>query len=460
MLKRILYTLLFCGLIVFPLSAQVDSALQKLLSIPGLKHAAVGISVKRVKDQKIISEYRSETALIPASVTKLFSTALSLQKVGPAYTFSTSVAYTGEIVDGILKGDIVIEAGGDPCLDSRYFPSRRFVDTVIHVIKVLGIHQVEGTVVIRGADKEEGIPGSWLWEDIANYYGALYHSFNYRDNLYTVTLKPERTTGMAKIVSVIPSIEVEFINRVTVSDLKKEDVWIYGGPYAEKLLLKGNITTKSFSYEVKGAIHHPAEIACDELKRRLRRQGITIGDTSVSGDSLHSLHTFISPTVEEIVFYTNKRSINLFAEALGKLVSPDRFEQEVKRRLAGMAIDTSGIILKDASGLSMQNAAPAEVFTDLLLWSRRHLGRPFWTSLPEGGVDGGLTIYADHPVLRNNLRAKTGSLTGVRTLSGFLTTRDGQELAFTILINHYTCTPKELQEAVRNFLVDTSKGLE
>lgn len=75
----------------------------------------------------------------------------------------------------------------------------------------------------------------------------------------------------------------------------------------------------------------------------------------------------------------------------------------------------------------------------------------FWASLPEGGVDGGLVIYADHPVLRNNLRAKTGSFTGVRTLSGFLKTRNGQELAFTVLINHYTCTPKELQEAGSEF---------
>ncbi|KIO45958.1 D-alanyl-D-alanine carboxypeptidase/D-alanyl-D-alanine endopeptidase [Sanguibacteroides justesenii] len=457
--KRILYTLLFCGLIVFPLSAQVDSALQKLLSTPGLKHAAIGISVKRVGDQKIISAYRSETALIPASVTKLFCTALSLQKVGPAYTFSTPVTYTGELANGILKGNIVIEAGGDPCLDSRYFPARRFMDTLIQAIKILGIHRIEGTVVIREQARVE-IPGSWLWEDIANYYGALYHSFNYRDNLYTVTLRPERTAGMAKIISVVPSINVEFVNRVTVSDLKKEEVWIYGGPYTGKLLLKGNITAKSSSFEVKGAMHRPAETFCDELKRRLRRQGIAISDTSVSGDSVHPLHTFISPTVEEIVFYTNKRSINLFAEALGKLVSSDRFEQEVKERLAGMAIDTAGIILKDASGLSMQNAVPAEVFTDLLLWSRLHLGKSFWASLPEGGVDGGLVIYADHPVLRNNLRAKTGSFTGVRTLSGFLKTRNGQELAFTVLINHYTCTPKELQEAVRNFLVDTSKGLE
>ena len=147
--KRILYTLLFCGLIVFPLSAQVDSALQKLLSTPGLKHAAIGISVKRVGDQKIISAYRSETALIPASVTKLFCTALSLQKVGPAYTFSTPVTYTGELANGILKGNIVIEAGGDPCLDSRYFPARRFMDTLIQAIKILGIHRIEGTVVIR-----------------------------------------------------------------------------------------------------------------------------------------------------------------------------------------------------------------------------------------------------------------------------------------------------------------------
>lgn len=90
---------------------------------PGFKACCYRISDKAGGCQKITSAYRSETALIPASVTKLFCTALSLQKVGPAYTFSTPVTYTGEITNGILKGNIVIEAGGDPCLDSRYFPA-------------------------------------------------------------------------------------------------------------------------------------------------------------------------------------------------------------------------------------------------------------------------------------------------------------------------------------------------
>ena len=460
-MRRILYFLLLYCLFVPPLVAQESEGLRKLLNTSGLKRAAIGISVKRVSDGKSVCTHDPEISLTPASVTKLFSTALALQKVGPAYTFQTVLAYSGEIRDGVLKGNIIIESGGDPSLDSRYFPSKRFVDKIVTVVKELGIRKIEGDIVILGKEEENAIPGSWLWEDVANYYGALYHAFNYRDNLYTIDLKPDRGTKTAKIASIVPALPgIEFVNQVTVSDLKNEDVWIYGGPYTRKLLLKGNITTKSPFCKIKGAMHEPSSVCRAELKTRLSKQGIIVEGRRLRDEAKQVLHTFVSPTVEEIVFYTNKRSINLFAEAMGQLVRPVHFEREAKERLAAISIDTSGLILKDACGLSMQNAAPAEVFTDLLIWGRKHLGKPFWASLPEGGVDGGLAIYADHPVLQNNLRAKTGSFTGVRALSGYLTTRHKQELAFTILINHYTCTPKELQEAVRNFLVELSEFLE
>ena len=132
----------------------------------------------------------------------------------------------------------------------------------------------------------------------------------------------------------------------------------------------------------------------------------------------HALLTTVSPFLKDIVYYTNKNSINLFAEALGELISPTDYARTVKAELSGMGIDSCGITLKDASGLSPANAVPAEVFTDLLIWAKGHLSDAFVASLPQGNVDWGLRIYSDHPVLRENVITKTGLCPGFGRLPG------------------------------------------
>ena len=144
--------------------------------------------------------------------------------------------------------------------------------------------------------------------------------------------------------------------------------------------------------------------------------------------------------------------MNLFAEALGALVNPSDFETTVKQELSAIGIDSSGITIKDACGLSPSNALPAEVITDLLLWAKSHLGDSFFASLPRGGIDRGLRVYSADPVLGGNLRAKTGSMFGVRALAGYLSTRNGETLAFTIFVNNYTGDLVKIQETIRNFL--------
>lgn len=91
----------------------------------------------------------------------------------------------------------------------------------------------------------------------------------------------------------------------------------------------------------------------------------------------HALLSLDSPFLKDIVYYTNKNSVNLFAEALGELISPTDYARTVKVELSHIGIDSCGITLKDASGLSPANAVPAEVFTDLLIWAKGHLSDAF-----------------------------------------------------------------------------------
>ena len=418
-----------------------------------VKHAAIGVCVKNVETGQVVYEHNPGMALRPASVVKLLSSALALKREGDSLTYTTKVFYTGEIDEGRLSGNIVIQAGGDPTLDSKYFPKACFMDSLVSKVVSLGSKRIHGNIIIETEGEPARVPGSWPWEDVANYYGALYHSFNYRDNTYTINLKSGKSGTQTKVVSVVPSVPgVKLRNEVMASAKNGNDAWIYGGPEAATLLIQGTIPANRSSFAVKGAIHHPDACFRAELEKRLKGKGITLDKQKIEDGERHALLTTVSPFLKDIVYYTNKNSINLFAEALGELISPTDYARTVKAELSGMGIDSCGITLKDASGLSPANAVPAEVFTDLLIWAKGHLSDVFVASLPQGNVDWGLRIYSDHPILRGNILAKTGSMSGVRALAGYLKTQRGETLAFTILVNNYVGDPVKVQEIIRDLL--------
>ena len=411
--------------------------------------------MKNVETGQIVYEHNPQMALRPASVVKLLSSALALKREGDSLTYTTKFFYTGEIDEGRLFGNIVIQAGGDPTLDSKYFPKACFIDSLVSKVVNLGIKRIHGNIIVETEGEPASIPGSWPWEDVANYYGALYHSFNYRDNTYTINLKSGKPGTQTKIVSVVPSVPgIKLRNEVMASVKNVNDAWIYGGPEAATLLIQGMIPANRSSFAVKGAMHHPDACFRAELEKRLKEKGVLLDKQMIAEGERHALLSLDSPFLKDIVYYTNKNSVNLFAEALGELISPTDYARTVKVELSHIGIDSCGITLKDASGLSPANAVPAEVFTDLLIWAKGHLSDAFVSSLPRGNVDWGLRVYSDHPVLRENVIAKTGSMSGVRALAGYLKNQKGETLAFTILVNNYVGDPVKVQEIIRDLLKD------
>lgn len=434
---------------------QIRTAGRNLWGRDEVKHAAIGVCVKNVETGQIVYEHNPQMALRPASVIKLLSSALALKREGDSLTYTTKFFYTGEIDEGRLFGNIVIQAGGDPTLDSKYFPKACFIDSLVSKVVNLGIKRIHGNIIVETEGEPASIPGSWPWEDVANYYGALYHSFNYRDNTYTINLKSGKPGTQTKIVSVVPSVPgIKLRNEVMASAKNANDAWIYGGPEAATLLIQGMIPANRSSFAVKGAMHHPDACFRAELEKRLKEKGVLLDKQRIEEGERHALLSMDSPFLKDIVYYTNKNSVNLFAEALGELISPTDYARTVKVELSHIGIDSCGITLKDASGLSPANAVPAEVFTDLLIWAKGHLSDAFVSSLPRGNVDWGLRVYSDHPVLRENVIAKTGSMSGVRALAGYLKNQKGETLAFTILVNNYVGDPVKVQEIIRDLLKD------
>lgn len=440
--------------IILVLPAYGQDALQRLRSVKGLEHAAIGISVKRTGDGKEVVAYAPQMALTPASVTKLLPTYLALKVKGSNFRYTTTVGYSGSVQEGVLNGNLIIRAVGDPCFDSRFFPEYSLIEQLLQKIEELKIREIKGRIIVVEDGHKADIPGSWVWEDISNYYGALYHAFNYRDNTYTLTFQSGKSGQLTRLTGIQPELPgIEFRNEVYASSRNKDNAWIFGGPYSSLLCVQGTIPANRQAFQVKGAMHHPAVIFENELKDKLVQRGIRIGNEMIPEDTFTSCMRTESPVLEKIVYSTNKFSVNLFAEALGSLAGQGNWTEKAGQLLKEAGVTTDGMVLKDACGLSVMDAVPAEIFTDLLV--KAYEEKAFVRSLPVAGKDANLNGYCRHiPRLQGKCLAKTGSMSGVRCLAGYLRTDAGETLAFTILINHYTCSSLQLQQAVGSFLAD------
>ncbi len=429
---------------------QYTEALYEFLANPGLKYAAIGLSVKQVSDGREILSYHADMALTPASVAKIIPTWFALQEKGENYRYKTPVYYTGDIHNGVLRGNIILQASGDPTLDSRYFPNHSALKALVDTIRKSGIRQIEGTIIVENAKDGMAIPGSWLWEDISNYYGALYLPFNYRDNTYTLHFKTGTVGTRAELLSVepfLPGIRIE--NEVMVAADNKDNAWIYGGPYSSVFRVAGTLPPNRADFCVKGALHRPACTFVHELMKMLSEEEIVIHQKLLPIKRKNEWFCLYSPALKDIVYHTNKSSVNLFAEALGRLVTNETWQEKVVALFSGVGIDAAGCMLHDACGLSPMNAIPAQVLTDLLVYIGRNKHTAFLSSLSVAGIDRNVSVYSySCPKLKNRMQAKTGSMSGIRSLTGYLIQNNGNKLAFTLLINHYTCSLSQLQNSV------------
>ncbi len=199
---------------------------------------------------------------------------------------------------------------------------------------------------------------------------------------------PGTPAKLSGIVPELPGIEIR--NEVKASAIRTDDAWIYGGPYSRVLCVKGSIPSHRTAFQVKGALHDPAAAFVHELTKALAAKGIPVEGKNVRETAENELCILVSPRLEEIVFHTNKASVNLFAEALGYLSAGEHWPQKVPDLLAGAGISAKGMIVKDACGLSPMNAIPARIITDLLSAIAREENGAFLASLPVAGVDGGL----------------------------------------------------------------------
>ncbi|WP_187146246.1 D-alanyl-D-alanine carboxypeptidase/D-alanyl-D-alanine endopeptidase [Candidatus Amoebophilus asiaticus] len=473
-----------------------------------LKNASVSLYAVNTATREVIHSINPHISLVPASSLKLFTTATALEILGEDFKFQTRLQYNGEVDKrGTLRGNLYILGEGDPTLGSKmfreYYYDPYFIETWINTIKAKGIKRINGAVIGDTKTLEDyTAPDTWVVEDLGNEYGAVYSELSIFDNKYEMLFMP-RLIDETKldIVQISPQIpeEVKIINRLQrVGD--KYQFCIYGMPYKNTRIIKGAIPQDKLTLVVKASIPDPAYWAAYTLRNELEKNGIKVkkGPTTTRRkQELHlhkgnlepeirqvkrqqegkyqkskrnvkkdetprvDLYTNYSPPLKDIVVITNRESNNLYAEHIINqiglhIAGKEDTENGIKAAIdfwCAAGIDTTGIFLHDGSGLSRYNSITTKQLVDILCYMKNSKNfDAFYHSLPIAGETGTLKELFTKAPLKGNLKAKTGGMKRVLSYTGYCTTISGTEIAFSLIVNNYNGTPKELKQQIEKLL--------
>lgn len=418
------------------------------LSFPGSGKSIIGLYIEEIATGNVLAEYGADRPMCPASIMKAVTSASVMSLYDPDRCFSTGVRASGEISDGVLNGDIIIEASGDPTLGSSFFDAPDALrDSIIISLHAKGIDSISGTIRIDGsAIPDPSYPPGWGNDDYMWPYGAMLRGFNWRDNRYTLYLPSRR------VEPYIPGLKIDF--RRT----KRGRMGYDSKPPLTSVKAWGRPAAKGS--EVELAMPSPAEAFIHYIKSALAESGIGMGE-AVIGTSEHSLHltSVLSPDFPSILQSLMFRSDNLFAEGMLRTIAPreprDTAVSRVKDLWQQRGADTDSVTIIDGSGLSRLNRVTPWFMADVLTWmARSSFAKEYASLFPKVGRDGTVKRLLAGTPLEGRMALKTGSMRRVRALAGYMLDPDGMPTHTVVLIvNDFPCSVSDINKAAEAFFL-------
>lgn len=479
----LLLVLLFAA--AAPADAQhrrVRQQLDAALADTAFQNAWWGVHVVNLATGEEVYTLNAGRNFIPASNTKLYTTAAVLDQLGPDYRYHTVLYADGPVVNGVLRGNLIVRGTGDPGIGGRFTDGdrtatfRAWADS----LRARGIHRIAGDVVgDDDAFDDEGLGHGWNWDDLAYWYAAEVGALTFNDNTVDIAIAAQ-APGAPGVVTWEPAQTdyVRVVNRsVTVPAGDDLDEGYVRPAGTNTLVLSSEVPAGRTDTESL-TVSNPTVYFTHVLRETLQHEGLAVDGRSVDVDDLsikpdyegrwmRPVASHHSPPLAEIVDVINKRSQNLYAEQVLKTLAYERPVEDVDddvepgsaamgveaamRTFARAGVDTSRIQLVDGSGLSRQNLVHPAATMALLRYMWTHpdpaVREAFLASLPVGGIDGTLKYRYARGAARENVRAKTGTLSNGSALSGYVTAADGTPLAFVLMSNHYTVDTDVVRDA-------------
>ena len=473
---------LFCLFLASRLFSQqsINDFIDQLKKEPGLLNASIGLYAVDAQTGSQVCEYDSKRSLTPASTMKIITTASALQILGKDFKYETLLQYSGTLdkASGLLNGDLYIKGSGDPSLNSEYFrkpeDSLYLVTKWAAILKEKGIKKITGQVVVDISCFEEDIPANWVWGDMGNYFGAAPSGLSYNDNKFYIVFKPAAKAGDSMIVSkTVPHVDGITISNYVKAGGNEDNAMVYRAPFGSDIKISGTLPAGTKPLSIEGSLPFPEQLLAKHLQQALSMQGIELDNKTVLkitaytkkqyAKKLTTLYTHKSATLEKIIFFTNLHSNNQYAESIfrtlalkkGGFGSTWQGIQTITAHLKTKGFDTNGLFINDGSGLSRSNAVTAEHLTKIvyMMYGDTLSKTSFSNSLPVAGVSGSLRSLGKGTALENNLKAKSGYITRVRSYAGYMKTKSGKEICVSLIINNFNGTPTDTKKRMEQIFL-------
>jgi serine-type D-Ala-D-Ala carboxypeptidase/endopeptidase (penicillin-binding protein 4) len=446
--------------------------LTRTISDEAFQSANIGIAIQSAKTAFPLFLYNEKKRFVAASNMKLYTTAAALLSLSPDFSYETRITTNGTITQGVLKGDLIIVASGDPTISGHFNnnnPTQVFEDWADELIQK-DIRKIDGDIVIDNAYFNDSPFGAgWHWDDMSYCYSTAKDAFSFNNNCIALTISPGNKVGAPASIETGPKTGyITISGNVTTGEvgsavnIKTEYI-----NDSKTILVSGTMPLNQGGAVKYAAAKNPAEFGAFVLKETFLKKGIEVNGSIVctrsgcshvrdlktlttgSGlSSLTPLAVYRSPKLSEIIKVINKISNNLYAENLFLTIAKEKHKEgnaeeailAIQEIFNKTGLNPEGLHMVDGSGLSRLNLiTPRETIQLLSIMTLSPYAEAFHDSLAIIGGEGTLKNRRKETSAGTlaSVRAKTGTMTHVKNLSGYITTRNGKLLAFSFLCNNH-----------------------
>jgi serine-type D-Ala-D-Ala carboxypeptidase/endopeptidase (penicillin-binding protein 4) len=456
-----------------PIKKAVAERLAHILERPAFARTIPSVFVMSADVGDTLFAHYADVLVRPASNQKLITSSAGLHLLGPSYTFRTILYRNGDIHEGTLFGDLILKGFGDPLF------SLSDLKSIVEAIEMFGIRSVRGNILIDDSFfDDENWPTGWMWDDEPYSFAPFVSPLSINQNVIDILV--ERSgSGPGFRVRTDPPTGYISIDTTPTLDTETEIIDINIAPDRIKgsnhFTIKGDPRTVRLPRRFTVTVRDPAMYTGTLFAELLKARGIIdVGEVfrGLAPNDAIPIIQYNTP-IDSVLKTMNKISDNLSAELTWKTIAAEVYgspgtgsngSRAVERALADWGILSSYMRLADGSGVSYYNLTSARTLAEILYIMYLHpLYRdPFYKSLPILGIDGTLMNRGINTPAVGRVHAKTGTLSGVSALSGYIHTYSGETLIFSILFQNFTLSPnrfRRLQDEICNILVTFDRNV-
>ena len=405
-----------------------------------------GVLVMSVTRGDTLFSSNPDMLLKPASIMKMMTTGLALEKFGPGHRFETEVKRDKPVTDGVLEGPLFLKGGGDPTLSLRFWQGESPMDVLAKQVAAAGIKRVRGDIIAdEGAFAVERIPHGWKTTYLMSAYAAPVSALSLNENLVWIVARAENGQAVVELEPATTAIPITSSVKVVGGS---------GGRVVARrnneggITVTGTIGARSAPRRYSLVVQEPPSFAAGALLASLRANGVEVegairaGSTPAGAERVAVIHSL---PMAQMVSYMNRESINHFAELLyrnaareGDAQASSQSALESLRQFISSKAGAraSDIRVSDGSGLSEADSLTARSMVQLLAYAHKApWGSVFHASMPVAGESELMRRRMRATPAQGNLHAKTGTTNTVASLTGYVTALNGEVLAFAFIYN-------------------------